>query len=102
MNKQPTIKQVKHINVLTRHWTDTYGNTYFTGELKLNGETVHEETFTYGYGDHALYTMVKNCVTLGKLPKSYETEVTWKYLDRVCGRKNWNHLDIEVSRKKDM
>lgn len=104
MKNYTTVKQVKSVVVNTRHWGDSYGNTYFSGELYVNGEEVLTESFTYGYGDHALMIIVDNAIKQGLLPRKKDDgkEVTWCYLDRVCGRKNWSHTDTQVSRKKDM
>ena len=102
MKKYTTIKQVKTVEVNTRHWTDSYGNTYFSGELFVNNKNVVSENFCYGYGDHALMEIVDKAIKLGELPRKKQNEVTWKYLDRIAGRKKWSHSDIQVSRKKDM
>ena len=99
---RPTIKDVKSISIETRHWTDSFGNTYWTGELYLNGEEVHAESFEYGYGSQSKHVIIENAVKLGKLPRSKDKEVVWKYLNRVVGPKNWEHTDLEVSRKRDL
>lgn len=100
--KRPTLKDVKSILIQTRHWTDGFGNTYWTGELYLNGEEIHTESFEYGYGSHSQHVIIENAVNAGKLPRRKDKEVAWQYLNRVAGRGKWEHTDIEVKRKKDL
>jgi len=46
-------KQVESIVVYARRWFQkTYGNTYFTADICVNGERVGELPFQYGYGSH--------------------------------------------------
>ncbi len=100
-NKRPTIKDTKTILIVTRHWTDNFGNTYWAGELYLNGKEIHLHLES-GYGSHSQHTVIENAVKAGKLPRRKEKEIAWRYLDRVVGRNNWEHTDIEVGRKKDL
>jgi len=46
-------KPVESIVVYARRWFQkTYGNTYFTAQICVNGETVGELPYQYGYGNH--------------------------------------------------
>ncbi len=101
-NKRPTIKDTKTILIETRHWTDNFGNTYWAGELFLNGKEIHTESFQYGYGSHSQHTIIENAVKAGKLPRRKEKEIAWRYLDRVVGRNNWEHKETHFGRNKDL
>lgn len=44
---------VRKIEVYGRRWFNrSFGNTYFTAKIYVNGQLVHEMPMEYGYGDH--------------------------------------------------
>ncbi len=46
---------IKSITIIGRRWFQkTYGNTYCSAEIILNGEPVEKVGPTYGYGDYYL------------------------------------------------
>lgn len=45
--------KVESIVIYAKRWFQkTYGNTYFTAEIRVNGDKVGELPFQYGYGRH--------------------------------------------------
>ena len=52
-------------------WRDrTYGNTYFSAKVSVDGEHLFTTGTTYGYGDQALYECAKILRSMGKLPET--------------------------------
>jgi len=48
-----TAHNVSSINIQAREWFDkANGNSYFSATIEMDGETVGELPFQYGYGDH--------------------------------------------------
>ena len=53
----PRRKKPKSILVVGRRWfRKTYGNTYHTATIYVDGECVHKSETHYGYGDHYVQT----------------------------------------------
>ena len=52
-------------------WRDrTYGNTYFSAKVSVDGEHLFTTGMQYGYGDHALYECAKILRSMGILPET--------------------------------
>jgi hypothetical protein len=48
-----TADKIASIQVIGRRWFQrSYGNTYNTADIYINGEHVHTLPTEYGYGDH--------------------------------------------------
>ena len=61
-----------------REWFDkTYGNTYFSARLWVDGGQVAILTFQYGYGDQYLYEAQKKLLELGYLPQEGKSAGLW-------------------------
>ena len=54
-----------------REWRDrTYGNTYYSARVSVDGEHVFTTGMQYGYGNHAVYECAKILRTMGYLPET--------------------------------
>tara|TARA_R110000824_G_scaffold9623_3_gene42827 strand:+ start:154 stop:435 length:282 start_codon:yes stop_codon:yes gene_type:complete len=89
---------LKSIEVDSRRWIDSAGNTYFSADIFVNEEHRHKIDFEYGYGEQYLAASTKWLIANNYLPKAC------KWL-AAYSRKNNVQLTIrvkEVKRKKDM
>jgi len=51
------------ILIEVREWNDkTFGNTYWSSRVWVDGEVLFALPFQYGYGDHSVYTSIKELV----------------------------------------
>lgn len=98
--------KIKSITVIARRWLQkTYGNTYHSCEVLVNGKFVAKNAFTYGYGSHYLQTALELLKSQGylkdinKYPNGNE-EALWRYCDRKKIELHENVTD--VTRKKDL
>lgn len=42
-----------HVHIVARRWfSRNFGNTYFSADIYVNGELVHQIPYAYGHGDH--------------------------------------------------
>ena len=61
--------ETRSILVEVREWSDkTFGNTYWSSRIWVNGERWCVLTFRYGYEDHGVYESIKELVLNGILP----------------------------------
>lgn len=61
-----------------REWFDkTYGNSYFSARIWVDGAQVAILTFQYGYGDQYLYEAQKKLLELGYLPQENKNNGLW-------------------------
>lgn len=59
----------KSIFIDVREWRDrTYGNTYYSAIVSVDGVWQFTTGMTYGYGDQAVYDCVKRLSTLEVIP----------------------------------
>ena len=59
------------IFVYIREWRDrTYGNTYYSAIVTVDGVWQFTTGMKYGYGDHALYECAKILRAMGYLPEA--------------------------------
>jgi hypothetical protein len=64
-------KNIKNITIIGRRWFQrTYGNTYHSVEVYVNGELIGRVEFAYGYGDHYLQTAHEILQDKGYYPKT--------------------------------
>ena len=76
MNKEKKI--TRSLFIEGREWHDkTYGNTYFSARLWVDGGQVAILTFQYGYGDQYLYEAQKKLLELGYLPQEGKSAGLW-------------------------
>jgi hypothetical protein len=96
----------KSIVVIGRRWFQkTYGNTYHSAEIFVDGQKVHYIDYTYGYGDQYLYNARNWLRDNGYLPGIKDSpgtpgEALWRY----CERNGiiFTYSAINVQRKKDL
>ncbi len=97
---------MKTLIINARRWFQrTYGNTYFSGELLLDGEELVNIDFQYGYGGHCTHELINKAIKEGKLPAKlvYDNgccESNWVYFERL-GYKVIENI-VDVQRKKDL
>jgi len=100
--------EVKSIYLHGRRWFQrSYGNTYHTCEIWVNGRLIHKIPFTYGYGDLCVYNGAKwladngygaftgfgdACSKTGCHPSGYCREAGIEYIQIVT----------DVKRKRDL
>lgn len=76
MNNETKIERSLFIE--GREWTDkTYGNSYFSARIWVDGGQVAILTFQYGYGDQYLYEAQKKLLELGYLPQECKNQGLW-------------------------
>lgn len=97
----------RDILIVGRLWRDSYGNTYHSRRLWIDGEPCPEAAtnYAYGYGDHYAEEAINAAIDAGRLPTRYTytngaIEPMHTYAERVG-------LDIlrdtvEVLRKRDL
>lgn len=72
-------KQVKSITIIGRRWFQrTYGNTYCSAEIIVNGESVGKVGPTYGYGDYYVQAAADKLRELGLISADNGTPL-WSY-----------------------
>jgi hypothetical protein len=70
-DRQVNNKINKSLFIEGREWHDkTYGNSYFSARIWVDGGQVAILTLQYGYGDQYLYEAQRKLVELGYLPES--------------------------------
>ena len=80
-----TTKLPASIFVDIYEWRDrTYGNTYFSAKVSVDGEHVFTTGMTYGYGDLAIYDCAKVLRAMGYLPAGDEHQAL-TYVARELG-----------------
>lgn len=93
------------ITIRGRRWFQkTYGNTYFSCEIFVNGENVHNIDYQYGYGNQYSWEAAK-WLDQNKYIKLEHfsnggTEALWTY----CDKNNIDLYDtvIDVQQKRDL
>jgi len=76
MNEKAKIERSLFIEA--REWTDkTYGNSYFSARIWVDGGQVAILPFQYGYGDQFLYEAQKKLLELGYLPQEGKNQGLW-------------------------
>ena len=106
-NRNPKMKKTKSITLYGRRWFQkTYGNTYHTVSIYVNGENVHNTEPEYGYGDQWEYTasewLYENGYTPGVEdgPHGGLTPCLWRY----CEENGIEYVRgvCDVSRERDL
>lgn len=99
------VGKTESVVIRGRRWFDsTAGNTYFSAEAVVNGQTVARIAFEYGYDSQYMHSMTDKLEKLGFLPgrEKYRhgSEALWNYATRVGITENCSATD--VSRKRDL
>lgn len=97
---------MKSLTVVGRRWFDrTYGNTYHSVDVVVDGVSIGKVKIAYGYGTHYLQTASDMLEKAGLLPdiehyKNGGVESLWSY----CERHGVAFFDTvsDVARKKDL
>ena len=77
-------KQIRSMFIECREWFDkTYGNSYFSARIWINGKWKITLPFQYGYGDHFKSVAVRALVEEGFIPEQYENRPLWIIADEM-------------------
>lgn len=96
-----TQQKIKSITIIGRRWfQSTYGNTYFSSEIYVNGELVHRIDFEYGYGSMYKQSAFEWLQENEFISLERRTQPSWQY----CQDNNIELIDsvTDVQRKKDL
>jgi hypothetical protein len=86
------------LHIEGRRWFQkTYGNTYHTVRIFVDGELVHTSERQYGYGDQFLQTALDWLKTNGKAPA--DAEYGTRYLREQLGG---TYSVVDVTRQRDL
>ena len=98
-------RNIKEIKLRARRWFQpTYGNTYFSCDIYVNNELVHEIGFEYGYGSHyetVAFQWLQDNIFSKQLAKSISHMSAWRICKDVIKCK-FVSTAIDVNRKKDL
>lgn len=62
-----------------REWRDkTYGNTYYSAIVSVDGDWVFTTGMSYGYGDQAIHDAAKELQALGIIPELGRSAATYE------------------------
>lgn len=85
--------------VETREWHDkTYGNTYFSARIWVDGHIVGTLGFQYGYGDQSLYEAQKWLLANDYLPQE-DKNGALSYVTRNLGI-DFYHAKTNVTKRE--
>ena len=91
------LKKIKSLHISARRWFQkTYGNTYHSVTVYINGERLHAP-FRYGYGEHFFQTAQE---LLGKARYDVKTARLESYHLREVLKGTYSVADVQ--RKKDL
>jgi len=101
-------RDIKEIKVIGRRWfQSTYGNTYHSVEIYINGNFVYKVPFNYGY-DSQFQSTALNYLIKEVFSKQLNTKIkSNKYacLYTVCEdiiKCKFDSIVYDVNRKKDL
>jgi hypothetical protein len=73
-------RKPKIIHISGRRWfAKTYGNTYHTVTVYVDGECVHTSDRHHGYGDQYVWTATTWLIDNGYLRGMERTEALWRW-----------------------
>lgn len=102
MSKETT----KSITIIGRKWFQkSYGNTYHTAQIMVNGVTVHKTKRHYGYEDQYVETATEWLEKNSYIPKRERKNGGHKTLWRICKDDlniPFEYYAIAVNRQKDL
>lgn len=100
----PPNPPVRTITIIGRRWFQkTYGNTYHSAEILVNGKNVGRIDYAYGYGNQYLYSAFywlekEGYLTLERGNGGHEAP--WRWAERNGVELAYSATD--VGRKKDL
>lgn len=90
------------LRIVGRRWFQkTYGNTYHTAEIILDGKTIHKTPISYGYGDQYLTSAVEWLQSVGLLPDNITGHIGTRYLRDESGYE-FTYDVQDVPRQRDL
>ncbi len=97
--------EINSISVIGRQWfQQSFGNTYFTANILINGEKVGELPFQYGYGDHYIDMAADWLEKHGFIDRDHSDNGSstplWFYRDEFGIAVHTSSTDVQ--RKKDL
>jgi len=95
-------KNPRNIVIIGRRWfAKTYGNTYHSAEIIIDGVRVHRIDFSYGYGDQYLYNAF-GWLSANGFIRGYDPgkSVPWRWSQDHEVKLDYSVSD--VGRKKDL
>lgn len=112
LNKKKSVfkKPYNHVSIIGKRWNDSYGNTYHTSEVYVDGSLVEKSDVVYGYGDQFEETAKDILVEKGyliKAPTSHlksgiKTDTSLFNAEVRANRKKFTIAVTDVGRKKDL
>lgn len=92
----------KSITVIGRRWFQrTYGNTYHTAEIIVDGVTAHKTPREYGYGDSYADTAFRWLLENNIVPAAQDRSCHWQHLRDDLGIA-YTYRAVDVERQKDL
>ena len=87
------------ISLLGRLWRDSFGNTYHTARIQVNGEFVHSTPITYGY-DRQYEETAKHWLVEHRYIPTTNTRTLRPY----CEDKGikFDSISVDVKRRKEL
>lgn len=98
-----TEKLPSSISIVGRRWFQrTYGNTYHTAEIIIDGVTLHKTPRGYGYGDQYADTAFRWLIASGIIPAPQQPhESHWRHIRDILGIP-YSYRAVDVQRQKDL
>jgi len=88
-----------HTVIIGRRWFQkTYGNTYHSVSVLVDGESIGCVPFAYGYGEQYIQSAHELLVKAGKFTGDYSAFCQ----DRMNNRQNYTVTVSDVARQKDL
>jgi hypothetical protein len=96
--------------IIGRRWFDkTYGNTYHSAEVYVDGESIGREDYAYGYDDQYIQTaheLLQKAGCIQKTDRRFKSGVSADWVefrdDMRNNRKRYVVSVSDVERKKDL
>jgi len=90
---------LREVAVIGRRWfRRTYGNTYNTADIYVNGELVHTLPMAGGYGDHYLTRAFDWLRHRGYLPPETREEAPWRLAQKMGFKLDYYAHDVKRER----
>jgi hypothetical protein len=97
--------KIQSVNIVGRRWFQkTYGNTYHTAEIFVNGERLHKTEEEYGYGDQYQETALQWLEKQGLINRrkydngGHESARAWAEKNKV----QYSATVCDVRRERDL
>jgi hypothetical protein len=84
--------------VRARKWFQkTYGNTYHSVRIFVNGEKIGENLFSYGYGEQYKDTALKILVDTGIVPENILKMASYEIREKY--NISWDVMDVKTKKE---